>query len=83
MSPVWWEGLDGKKVLFWNARGYGQTNPLFGQPTRSLQAMTCCRYFCASIPVMRGDGAPYWEDGIASDAFYAAMERANEKAAPF
>lgn len=47
----------------------------------SLQAMTCCRY-SLSIPVMRGDGAPYWEDGIASDAFYAAMERANESRAP-
>ena len=144
MSPVWWEGPDGKKVLFWNARGYGQTNPLFGQPTlvssghdmlplflkqyehpsyhanaaiifgtqgentdlrpaqttlvrhwNSIYAYPRLQYsgvqeameniaqqFGDSIPVMRGDGGPYWEDGIASDAFYAAMERANESRAP-
>jgi len=32
----------------------------------------------AGIPVFRGDGGPYWEDGIGSDALYAALERANE-----
>lgn len=31
-----------------------------------------------SIPTIRGDGGPYWEDGIASDARFAAMERQNE-----
>jgi hypothetical protein len=31
------------------------------------------------IPVIRGDGGPYWEDGIASDAYYAALERENER----
>jgi hypothetical protein len=31
-----------------------------------------------AIPVFRGDGAPYWEDGAASDAFYTAMARQNE-----
>src|SRR5262249_39852307 len=34
------------------------------------------------IPTIRGDGGPYWEDGIGSDAFYAAMERENESRAP-
>ncbi|HYE66423.1 MAG TPA: glycoside hydrolase family 38 C-terminal domain-containing protein [Pyrinomonadaceae bacterium] len=33
------------------------------------------------LPVIRGDGGPYWEDGIASDAYYAAMERENERRA--
>ena len=33
------------------------------------------------LPVVRGDGGPYWEDGVASDAFYAAMERENERRA--
>jgi hypothetical protein len=33
------------------------------------------------IPVVRGDGGPYWEDGVASDAVYAAMERENERRA--
>jgi hypothetical protein len=38
--------------------------------------------FGDAIPVMRGDGGPYWEDGVASDALYAAMERENEARGP-
>ncbi len=34
-----------------------------------------------NIPVIRGDGGPYWEDGIASDAANAALERENERRA--
>lgn len=34
------------------------------------------------LPTVRGDGGPYWEDGIASDAYYAALERENESRAP-
>ena len=34
------------------------------------------------IPTYSGDGGPYWELGIASDAFYAAMERASESRGP-
>jgi len=30
------------------------------------------------MPVIRGDGGPYWEDGIGSDAYYAAMDRQNQ-----
>jgi alpha-mannosidase len=33
------------------------------------------------LPVVRGDGGPYWEDGIASDAYHAAMERETERRA--
>jgi hypothetical protein len=33
------------------------------------------------LPVVRGDGGPYWEDGIASDALNAATERENERRA--
>lgn len=33
------------------------------------------------LPVIRGDGGPYWEDGIASDAYHAAMERETERRA--
>lgn len=40
------------------------------------------KQFGDNIPTMRGDGGPYWEDGIASDALYAAMERRNESRAP-
>ncbi len=38
--------------------------------------------FGNDIPTIRGDGGPYWEDGVGSDAFYAAMERENESRAP-
>jgi alpha-mannosidase len=38
--------------------------------------------FGDNIPTIRGDGGPYWEDGIGSDAYYAAMERWNEGRAP-
>ena len=37
--------------------------------------------FGDSIPVVRGDGGPYWEDGIASTARSAALERQNEQRA--
>jgi alpha-mannosidase len=35
----------------------------------------------SSIPVVRGDGGPYWEDGIASTARSAALERKTEQRA--
>lgn len=34
--------------------------------------------FGDTIPTIRGDGGPYWEDGVASDARYVGMERWNE-----
>ncbi len=34
-SPFWWEGQDGKKVLFWYSRGYSQISFLFGLPPQS------------------------------------------------
>jgi alpha-mannosidase len=37
--------------------------------------------FGDSIPVVRGDGGPYWEDGIPSTARSAAVERENEQRA--
>ncbi|HJQ30780.1 MAG TPA: glycoside hydrolase family 38 C-terminal domain-containing protein, partial [Pyrinomonadaceae bacterium] len=33
------------------------------------------------LRVVRGDGGPFWEDGIASDAYHAAMERETERRA--
>ncbi len=33
------------------------------------------------LPVVRGDGGPYWEDGVASDALHASAERENERRA--
>jgi hypothetical protein len=38
--------------------------------------------FGDAIPTVRGDGGPYWEDGIGSDSLYAALERENESRAP-
>lgn len=46
----------------------------------ALQAIA--RQFGDAIPTVRGDGGPYWEDGIGSDALYAAVERENERRAP-
>jgi alpha-mannosidase len=37
--------------------------------------------FGDALPVVRGDGGPYWEDGIASTARSAALERTNEQRA--
>ncbi len=31
-----------------------------------------------AVPVLRGDGVPYWEDGAGSDALHTAMARQNE-----
>jgi hypothetical protein len=39
------------------------------------------RQFGPAIPVERGDGGPYWEDGIVSTARSAAIERESEQRA--
>jgi len=49
----------------------------FYDALRSIQ-----QQFGNHIPTIRGDGGPYWEDGIASDAYYAGIERWNEGRAP-
>lgn len=49
----------------------------FYDALRSIQ-----QQFGNNIPTIRGDGGPYWEDGIASDAYYAGIERWNEGRAP-
>jgi hypothetical protein len=38
--------------------------------------------FGNDIPTVSGDGGPYWEDGMAADAYSAALERQNESRAP-
>jgi len=143
-SPMYWEGPDGKKVLFWYSRHYMQMQFLFGLPPlpetgeeilpiflqmyqrpeyraqatilfgtqventdlfpqqaeladqwNALYAYPHVQYsgfhdalaeiakqFGDTIPTIRGDGGPYWEDGIGSDAFYAALERENESRGP-
>jgi len=38
--------------------------------------------FGDKIQTVRGDGGPYWELGIGSDAYFAAIERRNESRGP-
>ncbi len=40
------------------------------------------KQFSNNIPTISGDGGPYWEDGIAADAYSAALERQNEARGP-
>jgi hypothetical protein len=35
-------------------------------------------HYGKDLPTYKGDAGPYWEDGIGSDAFYAAEDRANQ-----
>ena len=149
-SPMWWQGPDGQKVLFWNSFGYQQMRILYGQrlppskddtlaigrdtlplflhqyehpgyhadaviiygtqventdlfPQQAEVAQqwnkvyayphlqysgfhdaleNIAKQFGNDIPTMTGDGGPYWEDGIAADAKYAAMERQSEARGP-
>ena len=143
-SPMYWEGPDGGKVLFWYSRHYMQMQMLFGLPPHLAAGeetlplflqmyehpgyrahsvivygtqventdlfpqqaalagnwnhvyayphieysgfhhalKTIVQQFGIDIPTLRGDGGPYWEDGIGSDAYYAAMERVNEARVP-
>jgi len=65
----------------------GQWNALYAYPHLQVSGFhdalaAIARQFGDAIPTVRGDGGPYWEDGIGSDAFYAAIERENESRAP-
>ena len=139
-SPYWWEGPDGKKILFWYSKGYSQINPVFTLEPRNsyihealpiflspydgpnykadavlmygaqyentdlhpslaefagtwnreyayprLQYATFADFFAyldkkfgAELPTIKGDMGPYWEDGIGSDAYFAAIDRQNQ-----
>jgi alpha-mannosidase len=59
----------------WN-RQYAYPRMEYSGFHTALEAIA--KQFGAAIPTISGDGGPYWEDGIASDAHYAAMERWNE-----
>jgi alpha-mannosidase len=65
----------------------GQWNALYAYPHIEYSGFhdalaNIASQFGDAIPTVRGDGGPYWEDGIGSDALYAAMERENESRAP-
>jgi hypothetical protein len=63
----------------WNAR-YAYPHVQYSGFHDALEEIA--KQFGDNIPTIRGDGGPYWEDGIGSDAFYAALERENESRAP-
>jgi hypothetical protein len=58
----------------------GQWSSLFAYPELKYsgfgEALEKIAGSSTNIPVVRGDGGPYWEDGIASDAF---MPRSNAR----
>lgn len=39
------------------------------------------QHYGKDLPIYKGDGGPYWEDGIGSDAFFAAKDRQNQNRA--
>ncbi|HEY3940035.1 MAG TPA: polysaccharide lyase family protein [Bryobacteraceae bacterium] len=142
-SPFWWQGPDGKKVLFWYSRHYMQVQTLFGLPPELaavreslpiyLQAYSKPTYkpdvaliygtqventdlfpstatfasdwnkeyaypklnyasfpdffhyldehYGKDLPTYKGDGGPYWEDGVGADAYFVAEDRQNQNRA--
>jgi alpha-mannosidase len=139
LSPQWWEGPDGGRVLTWYSRHYHQLSSLFGLPfnlasgrdalPRFMQAYDRVDYRSdavilygsqaenadlhpaqvtlvnewnsrhayprlrfagfpqaldyilsqtgTNLPVLRGDGGPYWEDGLGANARTTALARQN------
>ena len=65
-------------VAEWNKQ-YAYPKMQFSGFTEAMDHIT--RQLADSIPVVRGDGGPYWEFGNASDAAYVAMERGAEQRA--
>ena len=65
----------------------GQWNSVYAYPRMQYSGFyealkNIADQFGNDIPTVRGDGGPYWEDGIAADAYYATMERENEARGP-
>lgn len=65
----------------------GQWNSMYAYPKLQYSGFhealkNIAQQFGDNIPTISGDGGPYWEDGIAADAYYAAMERQNESRGP-
>ncbi|HUZ47220.1 MAG TPA: polysaccharide lyase family protein [Terriglobia bacterium] len=65
-------------VAEWNKR-YAYPKMQFSGFAEPMERIA--RQFGDSIPVVRGDGGPYWEFGNASDAAHVAMERTTEQRA--
>lgn len=65
----------------------GQWNNVYAYPKMQYSGFydalkNIADQFGDNIPTVRGDGGPYWEDGMAGDAYYSAMERDNESRGP-
>ena len=65
----------------------GQWNSVYAYPRMQYSGFydalkNIADQFGDSIPTIRGDGGPYWEDGMAADAYYSAMERETESRGP-
>ena len=67
----------------WRSSGIRSTHtPICNTPAFTMLWRISQSSSVMTFPPMRGDGGPYWEDGIAADAYYAAMERQNESRGP-
>ncbi len=61
----------------------GKWNSIYAYPRLQYSGFhealqTVEKQFGDSIPTIRGDGGPYWEDGAGADALYLGMERWSE-----
>lgn len=62
----------------WNRR-YAYPRMQYGTFTDFMRYTE--KKFGEQLPTYRGDAGPYWEDGIGSDAYFAAMARASQSRA--
>jgi hypothetical protein len=62
----------------WN-RGYAFPKLRFSGFSEAMQYIS--GQLGDSIPVIRADGGPYWEDGLTTDAYTTALARSNEQRA--
>jgi alpha-mannosidase len=70
--------LDSRQATFVN-----QWNAIYAYPKLRFSGVSeALEYIAdqagASIPTFRGDGGPYWEEGVASDSKHVAAARENE-----
>ena len=47
-------------------------------PRSQISSTMSIKHFGAELPTYKGDMGPYWEDGIGSDAYYAAEDSQNQ-----
>ena len=143
-SPFYWEGVDGKRVMAWYSRTYGQFGRLVGErpgldrlrtslpqfllryrrpdytpdavmiyglygdnsEVKQGEAATVAEWnehyefpkiviatdadyfdyvkehFASKLPVYKGDGGAYWEDGAASSAMETILNRESQRLLP-